>query len=341
MSLWAIFLTGLFTGGLTCLAVQGGLLATSIAQREGERMAGQVKKSGHALPIIFFLIAKLFSYIILGFILGALGSLFTFSLQAQIIVQVLVAFFMIGTALALLNVHPIFRYFIIQPPKFLFRLVRNESKSSSFFAPALLGAFTVFVPCGTTQAMMALAIASGSPILGATILGVFVIGTSPLFFTLGYFASRVGSVLQAKFIKIAAFVVIALAFFNLNNAIALSGSSFTFEGLVGKIQCTISFCGAVSGVSSSVVMEEPVITISASGYSPNNIALKAGSHVKLKLTNTGGAGCAQAFTIPKLGIQKIVPNGSSDFVEFDVPNETGSLAFMCSMGMYRGEFQVI
>lgn len=79
--------------------------------------------------------------------------------------QVFVAIFMIGTALNILNVHPIFRYFVIQPPKFLTRLVRNQSKSKSLFAPTLLGAFTVLIPCGTTQAMMALAIGYGNPFM--------------------------------------------------------------------------------------------------------------------------------------------------------------------------------
>ena len=38
MNLWVIFLTGLTIGGLTCLAVQGGLLASVIAAREGEEV---------------------------------------------------------------------------------------------------------------------------------------------------------------------------------------------------------------------------------------------------------------------------------------------------------------
>lgn len=36
MNLWVIFLTGLTVGGLTCLAVQGGLLASVIAAKESE-----------------------------------------------------------------------------------------------------------------------------------------------------------------------------------------------------------------------------------------------------------------------------------------------------------------
>ena len=113
--------------------------------------------------------------------------------------QILVGIFMLGTALNLLDVHPIFRYFVIQPPKFLTRLVRKQSKSTHFakasrveadmFAPAILGALTIFIPCGTTQAMMALAIGSGSPFLGASVLFAFVLGTSPVFFILGYFRS--------------------------------------------------------------------------------------------------------------------------------------------------------
>lgn len=192
MNLPAVFLTGLITGGLTCLAVQGGLLASTIAQREEDKLKDETKRSGNALPILSFLGAKLIAYTILGFLLGWFGSFIQLSLGTRVIMQIAVAIFMLGTAFNLLNVHPVFRYFIIQPPKFLTRLLRNQAKSKDFFAPALLGAFTVFIPCGTTQAIMALAIASGNPWLGAAIMFTFTFGTSPVFFTLGYFATRLG-----------------------------------------------------------------------------------------------------------------------------------------------------
>lgn len=184
MDLLPIFLTGLLTGGLTCLAVQGGLLATTIAQRHEEKLKDEVRQTGKALPILSFLGAKLIAYTLLGFLLGMVGSVAQLSLTAKMIMQVTVVIFMLGTAGNLLNLHPIFRYFIIQPPRFLTRLVRKESKSKNIFAPAILGAFTIFIPCGTTQAMMALAIASGNPWGGAAILFAFVLGTSPLFFIL-------------------------------------------------------------------------------------------------------------------------------------------------------------
>ena len=229
MNLWVIFTTGLFAGALTCLAVQGGLLATTIAQREEEKLKDKTNKSGNALPILSFVIAKLGAYTVLGLLLGWFGSLFQLSLTANVILQLAVGIFMIGTALNLLNVHPIFRYFIIQPPRFLTRMVRNQSKSSDVFGPAVLGAFTVFIPCGVTQGMMALAIASGNPLSGAAILFAFILGTSPLFFILGYLATRLGDAMQKRFMKVAAATRILLAMFNLNNEFALSGINLTLE----------------------------------------------------------------------------------------------------------------
>lgn len=351
MNLWAVFATGLTVGGLTCLAVQGGLLATTIAQKEEEKLKEKVLRrgsgqAGNALPILSFLIAKLVAYTILGFLLGWFGSIFQLSLTANVILQFAVGIFMIATALNLLNAHPIFRYFIIQPPRFLTRLVRKQSKSKDIFAPALLGAFTVFIPCGTTQAMMALAIASGNPLLGASILFAFTLGTSPVFFILGYLATRLGDALHQKFMKTAAYAIILLAVFNLNNALALTGSSFTLDRIWRNVYCTLYFCDdSVAFAKDTNVLGQTdnnvTINIEQAGYSPDNLAVKAGSTVTLNLVNKSGGGCTQAFTIPRLGIQKVVPLGQSDKIQFTAPSEQGELAFMCGMGMFRGVINVI
>lgn len=339
-----IFLTGFVAGGLSCMAVQGGLLAATIAQREEERLKENVKK-GSAIPILSFLIAKLAAYTVLGFFLGLLGSAFELSLTAKTIMQIIVAIFMVGTALNILNVHPIFRYFVIQPPRFLTRLVRKQSKSSDIFAPGLLGAFTVLIPCGITQAMMALAIASGNPMYGAAILFSFVLGTSPVFFILGFLATKLGETLHQKFMKVAAYAIILLAVYNVNNALALTGSNFTLENVLTNITCTISFCDRDFGpttVSAAAPVSDATITINSDGYSPDNLTVKAGSEVTLTIVNKDGGGCVQAFTLPTYNIQKIVPIGSSDTVTFTAPDEPGTqIAFMCSMGMFRGVINVI
>ncbi len=349
VNLLTVFMTGLLTGGLTCMAVQGGLLAATIAQKEEERLLAQAKSIGHrakgnALPILAFLSTKLVAYTLLGFFLGWLGSFFNLSVQAQVILQIFVALFMLGTALNMLNVHPVFRYFAIQPPRFLARYVRKQSKRDDIFAPALLGAFTVFIPCGTTQAMMALAIASANPIIGAAVMFLFVLGTSPVFFLLGYLTTRLGDVLHERFTKIAATAIILLAVFNINNAIALSGSTFTIEKSLESFNCLISFCKEDKSVlarNTDAVGDGKTITITDSGYFPNILSVKKGSAVTLKLVNNDAQGCVQAFTIPQLNVQKIVPMGSTDTVTFTAPDKETELSFMCSMGMYRGTIKVI
>lgn len=341
-NLLTIFLTGLFTGGLTCLAVQGGLLATTLAKRQEEQLKEGAERTGNALPILAFLGAKLAAYTLLGLLLGWLGSLVQLSLTATVVMQLAVIIFMIGTALNLLNVHPIFRYFVIQPPRFLTRLIRKESKSKSVFAPAVLGAFTVFIPCGTTQAMMALAIASGNPLMGAAILFAFVLGTSPLFFILGFFTAKLGETFKKSFTKIAAFSLLFLAIYNLNGALALTGSPVTFSTIGKALLCTVAYCQNGSTASAQEpTVKNATITITDSGYSPNNLVVKTGEKVTLKLTNKDGGGCAQAFTIPEYNIQKIVRQGSSETITFTAPQEPTEIPFMCSMGMYVGIIKVI
>ncbi len=325
----AIFLTGLLTGGLTCLAVQGGLLAATIATREEEKLKEKVKGGGNAGIIIAFISSKLFAYTIFGFLLGLFGSLFQMSITTQIIMQMAVIIFMLGTALNILNVHPIFRYFAIQPPKALTRLVRKQSKSKNFFAPVLLGAFTVFIPCGTTQAMMALAIGSGSPLVGAGVLFAFVLGTSPVFFLLGYFATKLGDTLQKRFMKIAAAALIILALFNLNNTLALMGFSFNSDSSKNEV------------LDLTEVIEDVDIAIVDNGYLPSIVNVKAGSDVTFRIRNDGSYTCASAFTIPSYNFQKIIAVGTTETITLKMPNKKTQIPFMCSMGMYRGTINVI
>ncbi len=155
--------------------------------------------------------------------------------------------------------------------------------------------------------------------------------------------TKLGDAMQKRFMKAAAYVLILLAGFNINNTLALTGSNFTLENIWSNFSCTISFCDKDFGtVQAANPITEATITIDNEGYSPNNLTVKAGSKVTLNIVNKGGGGCTQAFTLPKYNIQKIVPIGNSDKVTFTAPDEPGTqLAFMCSMGMYRGTINVI
>ncbi len=325
MNLWVIFLTGLTVGSLTCLAVQGGLLASVIAAKEGEEVERGQNKRDSVFPTLAFLTAKLIAYTILGLLLGAFGEVISVSQTTQTMVQFVSGLYMIAVALSLLNVHPIFRYVVIQPPMFLTRKVKSVSKRRDLFAPALLGVMTVFIPCGTTLAMEALAIGSASPFLGAAVMATFVLGTSPLFFGVGWITSVLGDNYREKFLKLAAIAVIYLG--------------------ISTIYGTFVLAGLETKKSEKLYSEVPIshsveINVTANGYSPNYIKVKKDSLVTLTLVGKNTGSCASSFRVPELGVSKnLLPNEIYTF-SF-TPRKVGKITFTCSMGMYSGTIEVI
>lgn len=338
MNLWVIFLTGLTVGGLTCLAVQGGLLASVIAAREEEEVEKKINTKNPVRPTLAFLAAKLVSYTFFGALLGAFGLAIGISQTTQVIMQGVAGLYMIAIALNLLNVHPIFRYVVIQPPKFIVRKVRSQSKSKDLFAPAFLGAMTIFIPCGTTLAMEALAISSGNVLLGAAIMATFVLGTTPLFFGIGWITSILGDTFRTKFLRIAAIGVLYLGVTSLNGALVAGGSPVTLQSFIKIFTIQSNSESVDSQISSGVQQIE--ISVTSNGYSPRYIKVKKDIPVKLTLNSKDAYSCASAFRIPSLGISKNLQANETQIITF-TPKEAGNIAFSCSMGMYTGVIEVL
>ncbi|OGG12042.1 hypothetical protein A2Z00_03375 [Candidatus Gottesmanbacteria bacterium RBG_13_45_10] len=345
-TVWLAFLTGLTTGGLSCIAVQGGLLASSIASvdhgnPDPSSVSELAVQGGHRWRHVgLFLLAKLIAYTWLGYLLGLLGSALTLSPKALGMVQIAVGLFMLGTAARLLDLHPIFRYLVIQPPKWVYRILKQKSKDESRWSPVILGALTVLMPCGVTQATMAIAIASGKPLMGAAIMGAFVLGTSPVFFVLG--ASLVELLKRRAFVYVAAAVVALFGILSVNGGLGLVGSFYTLQNLytaaVTPVDKLASPQGQVAGISKGV--QNVTITVTNSGYSANASTLKKGVPVHLTLHTVNANGCARAFTIPDYNISKVLPVNGTETIDF-APTKEGRLAYSCSMGMFTGSFQVI
>lgn len=235
--LFFAFITGLTTGGLSCLAVQGGLLASSLAyqiEQDFYPASAEPEKARPRLaqPILLFLAAKLIAYTILGFLLGMLGSVLQLTPLTRAILFIAIGVFMVGNALRMFNVHPIFRYFSFEPPSFITRYIRRRAKSGvSMITPVFLGLLTVFIPCGVTQAMMAVALGSGSPMFGAAIMAAFTLGTTPVFFSLAYFAAKLGSRMEKAFTRLAAIVLLILGLLSVDSGLNLMGSPVSFNNL--------------------------------------------------------------------------------------------------------------
>lgn len=329
-----VFLTGLLTGGVTCALVQGGLLASLLVRNSDESENSMVK----ARVVGLFLVSKLIAYTILGAFLGWLGSRLTISPTVYGGLQVLAGLYMLGVVAALFDIHPIFRYFLFQTPRAVNREIRRQSKSSSVLAPILLGIATVLIPCGTTQAVMAQVVLTGSLWQGALTMAVFTLGTMPLFVLLGLGIVTTGAVLKQRFQQVAGVIVSLVALMSINGGLILLGSPLTPSSLVRSVYCTLSFCPRDSGGQPSDTL---AIEITGSGYTLDHSVVKAGSLVTVKLTNKNATGCQQAFSIPALGISKIIPVGSTEELTFTAPDKPGVLVYSCSMGMYSGQLEVI
>jgi sulfite exporter TauE/SafE len=338
MSLWIIFLTGLTTGGLTCLAVQGGLLAGVIANRE----EGVSDKNHVSLsPVISFVIAKLISYTILGFVLGLFGSLFQLSLQWRIFFQLLAGLYMLATAANLLSLHPIFRYVVLQPPKHIYKYLRDVSKTKDIFASGLIGFSTILIPCGTTLAMEVLAMSSGNAFAGASIMAVFVLGTIPLFVILGFSALKLGEIYREKFYKITAILVFILGTWSINGVLNLIGSPVTFETIGNEIVSTLT----VKSVNDSQgiiggEVQEISINVTGGGYLPSVVTVSRGKKVKMSLVTHDNYSCTSSFVFPKFQISKELPPTGTTVIEF-TPTEAGTFRWTCGMGMFSGTMTVI
>ncbi len=384
------FITGLTAGGLSCFAVQGGLLSASIAQKlESEsfntgRTASPQNNGttsvqpftvGMIQPILLFMIAKLFAYTIMGFFLGWLGSIIAFTPKMQGIIQLAVGIFLVGNGLRMLNVHPIFRYFSFEPPGQVTRYIRKVSKhSESWITPLYLGALTVLIPCGVTQAMMAVAIGTGSPWLGAVIMFAFVLGTSPTFIAISWLVTSLGGLFQKYFYKVVAVIVLVLGLYGLNAGLTLVGSPVSASRIVRTFQDEKSAAKASSAeeigssnpaVAATNILTEPSetpstgtaqhtpglispvvaaaveakINVQNNGYSPELVSLPADQPIELHLVTNETHSCALAFVIPELNIMEILPETGDVVVTIPAQPAGKTIDFMCSMGMYTGLFQ--
>lgn len=336
-NVWIALITGLTTGGISCLAVQGGLLASSVSQQE----ESYVEKTKKWKALAVFLVSKIFVYTLLGIGLGLIGSALTLSPKLLGWMQIFAGLFMLATAGRLLKLHPIFRYFVIQPPKWVLRLMRNQTKNRSLFAPLFLGFLTILIPCGVTQAMIVLAVASGSPLYGALIMFAFTLGTSPIFFAMGL---TIVELLKRKvFVYPASFAIVVFGLISINGGQVLRGSVHTLQNYGVALKSIISSEGMVKGASAKFDKEgrqQVSLNVTDHGYSSDTTTLKSGIPVKMTFLSKNVTSCAKSFLIPSLGISKILPENGTSEIEF-TPTKLGALSYTCGMGMYTGQFIVI
>ena len=327
-----VLLVGLTAGFSTCMALVGGLIlgvASGYAKKHPEATTSQKIR-----PQLFFNLGRILSYALLGGLLGLLGSVFKLSSFTLGSITIIVGMIMLAMGLQLIGIFPWADNFKLALPKKLSKLLGlNKHEEYSHTNSMVLGALTFFVPCGFTQAMQVYAVATGSFVGGALVMGLFAIGTLPGLLGVGGLTAVVKGVMARRFFKLAGLAVIVFAVFNINNGLNLVGWGHLVYGKTNKE----AFTGTKAVNQDGVQVIEMKQT--AKGYQPNSFTIKRGVPVKWVITSEAPYSCASSLILPKYNISKNLLAGEN-IIEF-TPKEVGQINFSCSMGMYTGVFNVV
>jgi len=329
-SLPVVLLVGLTAGVSTCMALVGGLVL-GVASRfsQDNPMASAQEKF---MPHLYFNLGRIVSFLILGGVIGLIGSAFQLSSSISGVLIVLVGLSMIVLGLQLTNIFPKLSAVSFTLPKGISKFLgvsTHQDKAYSHKSALLMGALTFFVPCGFTQAIQLYAMATGSFMIGALTMAVFAIGTAPGLLSLGGLTSFIKGKSTGLFFKIVGLVVIAMALFNISNGLTLAGV---------KVQRQMNKGTNEEIADPNVKMENGVQVMhmeqNAQGYYPNVFSVKKGVPVKWIVKSVYPYSCASSLMVQKLNIRTNLTEKEQTF-DF-IPTESGEIPFSCSMGMYSG-----
>lgn len=335
-SLLAFFGFGVLAGLSSCAALVGGIVLSMSKQWQG-LYSENASTSKKLQPHIMFNFGRVISYVVLGGVLGAIGSRLQISTQFTAWLIVVISFLMLALGFQMLGVKA-FRKFQIATPKAATRYIANENNFQGKYMPFVMGALTFFLPCGFTITAQGLALLSGNVVQGALIMGAFALGTIPTLLFIGLssvkFYSKPNSALV--FSKVAGFLVLFFALFNISNQMSVLG----FTGInTSQNQTAVS---SQEGLPPIVNGEQVIkMTASGNGDSPNYFKVKAGIPVRWEITAGNSLGCNNGLIANGLFDGQIYLNPGQVTVKEFTPQAPGIYQFSCSMGMIRGRMEVI
>lgn len=214
ISLFLIFMTGL-SGGFHCAGMCGGFISA---------FTFNIPNNSKKLQLILFLnIGRIFSYCLIGFILGGLSKISTILENTQIFRNIL--FLLSNIILFILGLYfSDISSFIVKIEKIgvpiwkrlnslLNKLLPIDSIVKSFFFGMIWG----WVPCGLVYSVSIYAFLSNNPFNGLLIMLCFGLGTLPNLLSMGYFTSILSDFMKKKVFRL--FIGIFLMLFSAYNII--------------------------------------------------------------------------------------------------------------------------
>lgn len=333
-----LFVIGLVTS-VHCVAMCGGInLSQCIPQPD----ANASNKFAALRPSFLYNLGRVVSYTVVGAIVGALGSVVSFSGAFKGIVQLLAGVFMVIMGINMLGIFPFLRKLAPRMPKAFARGINKQKAGSN--SPFYVGLLNGLMPCGPLQAMQLYALSTGSPLTGALSMMLFSLGTVPLMFGLGALSSVLSKRFTRKVMTVGAVLVVVLGMSMFTQGWALSGFSLPELIPQGSQQSAQNPAGKdAQGGNTGTTVENGVQIVTSTlalGKYPA-ITVQAGTPVKWTINAPERSinGCNNRIFIPEYNIEYEFQPGEN-VIEF-TPEKTGKFQYSCWMGMIRSSITVV
>ena len=322
-----LFVIGLTTS-VHCIAMCGGINISQCIPRGDNARNSQISTFQ---PTFLYNLGRVISYTVVGFLVGALGAVFSLSNMAQGVLKLIAGVLMIIMGVGMLGIFPWLRKLIPQLPKFFNRGVAKEKAGRK--SSLVVGLLNGLMPCGPLQAMQIYALSTGSPLAGALSMFLFSLGTVPLMFALGAASSALGKRFTKKVMTVGAVLVAVLGLSMLSQGLSLSGATL-FDAP--------TFSANTQGISPANIengVQMVGSTLLARGYP--HITVEVGKPVIWTITAPEGSinGCNNRMIIQEYGIEYSFQPGDN-VIEF-TPTKTGKFPYSCWMGMIHGTITVV
>ncbi|MDR1808636.1 MAG: sulfite exporter TauE/SafE family protein [Propionibacteriaceae bacterium] len=324
----AVFaLLGVAASFSTCLALVGGIVlglsARFAATHPDATVAQRVR------PQLMFNLGRVVGFSLLGALLGGLGRALSLHGAGLGLLTLAVAVVMVLLGLQLTGLSPRLGALTVTLPAAWSRRLHGAGQAPRPYGDgraAALGVASFLLPCGFTQAAQVAAAASGSPVRGALILGLFTLGTTPGLLAVGTLSSLAGGRWARRVFHGIGVVVLAFALLN-----AVNGAHLVAPGL-GADQAPITATARTANVTDQDGYQVVTITVDNSGYNPNETVVYAGRPIRWEF-ELKGLTCAQTVDGRNLNLGQLPLQLGVNTFESTLATP-GRYPYTCYMGMF-------
>lgn len=302
-----LFITGLLTS-IHCISMCGAINLMAVIPVGSKRNLRN--------PILYN-IGRVLSYIIIGGIVGLIGSVFSISNIISGFIILIAAVLMFLMALNMLGVIKLKR---IKFSSF------ERGKHNAF----VIGLLNGFMPCGPLQAMQVYALSTGSFINGALSMFLFGMGTVPLMLCTGVLLNLAKGKGKILINKIASILILLLSLVMLNRAL-----------LILNIDIFKIFNDYGSFTASKIENGIQVVEFDLSYDNYQDIILQKDIPVKMiiHVDKKNLTGCNNEIIINEFNIKQELKEGDN-IIEF-TPKEEATITYTCWMNMIKNTIKVI